>query len=324
MAIFTITEEVFAENIALKSYGGTSLYTGPGEGPYYIRTNTQWSLFDGSTTDTLLNTPNHKTNTIARCWYRTVTISNINLYKSSYSSDIYHPGKYEQNIKVRYRHDGLWSNVYDGSSMYSTNITITLSQPVSADALEVEALSPSGKYLYLYDIQVGGTLAGDPVTPENIAVTNYGGSWSANSPYALDIYKCFDGKVSINSEIYAGRVNRYNSTTQYLERVWNKPVRIYEIASSIYATSYANYANFDHISYKRASDGVWVELPHTYMFFGNGGGTLQWVIGKNFDTPVIATAVRINGFGGSENKWKYIPEVYVYGSIINGTLIIIK
>lgn len=87
---------------------------------------------------------------------------------------------------------------------------------------------------------------------------------------------------------------------------------------------YRNSCTWSNV-YSGASDGVWVDVPNTKIKFGGVNSEPHWIKGKNFDTPVIATAIRITGFGGSNNPYKYCKEIYVYGELIfPGTLIVIK
>ncbi len=294
-----------AGNIALQSYGGTSLFTK--YGPHRNSDWSQWNLFDSDTSTVAAYTSAEGTTSFARHWWKDVTINSITLYKSQYSEH----ENYESNIIIRHHTSSGWVEDYNGTSIYSDSITVNFSSPVTADAVEVVGTAATNRYLKFKELVVDGTTSGSAVTPINIGDVSYGGTWSC-SRSTSEAAKMFDSDPNT-----AGVAVLYTGTPGWVERHWDHPMRIDEIATAVDGY-YGNYAgDLAKIQYWDDNAGKWVDIPDTsisaaHSNLGSSGVSEKWFKGVHFETPIYTSGIRLDGITGTSGQYVDVNEVWIY------------
>ncbi len=295
---------VLAENIALQSYGGTSLFTK--YGPHVNSDWSQWNLFDGDTTSVAAYSPAEGSTSFARWWWKDVTINSITLYKSNYSEN-----NWESNIIIRHHTSSGWVEDFNGTSIYSNTITVTFDTPVTADAVEVIGTAAASRYIKFKELVVDGSASGPAVTPVNIGDISYGGTWNC-SRGTSQAEKMFDSDPDT-----AGVAVLYTGTPGWVERHWDQPMRIDEIATAVDGY-YGNYlGNIAKIQYWDDNTNSWVDIPDTaisgrHSNDPNYGVSQDWFKGVHFETPIYTTGIRIEGITGTNGQYVDINEVWIY------------
>ncbi len=293
-----------AENIALQSYGGTSLFTK--YGPHVDSDWSQWNLFDGDTSTVATYSPVAGKTSFARHWWKNVTINSITLYKSKYSE-----GEWESNIIIKHHTNSGWVEDYNGASIYSGTITVNFASPVTADAVEVIGTAGTNRYVKFKELVVDGSASGAAISPVNIGDISYGGTWDCSRGTSA-AEKFFDSDENTSSHAVL-----YKGTPGWVERHWDTPMRIDEIATAVDGY-YGNYSgNIAKIQYWDDNTGSWVDIPDTNISGAhsnnpNYGVSQKWFKGIHLETPIYTSGIRIDGITGTYNQFVDINEIWIY------------
>ncbi len=293
------------DNIALQSYGGTSLFTK--YGPHRNSDWSQWNLFDGDTSTVAAYSPAEGTTSFARYWWKNVTMNSITLYKSNVAE-----GNYENKIIIKHHTSSGWVEDYNGTSIYSNSIIVNFSSPVTADAVEVIGTAATNKYIKFKELVVDGSAPGAAVSPINIGDISYGGTWNCSRGTSA-AEKLFDSDANTSAHVVL-----YSGTPGWVERHWAQPMRIDEIVTAVDGYYMGYSGEITKFQYWDDNTNSWIDIADTSVSGYHEtsanyyGLTEKWFKGVHFEQPIYTSGIRIEGITGTSNQFVDMNEVWIY------------